>query len=234
MDFTAQSVVTSFIQNEKVLGEVLNIVPYCQEHLDVWSPALVTVLLESCSQLESLWKYQLIPLAQYVKDKPTITDYFNYFGRNVVPSWVVFWGEKPTRIIPFDTWEDVEKKRRCDKYKPLDWWKAYNKLKHDRFVNQDQATLQRTVRAVGALLISIIKAEFCRKAILQANWVFGNTYDPQTPFSKVFNFDYVAIETNLFSYAVGWEKESNLSERIWKGPASYRFRLWFDEQYHAE
>ena len=220
---------------------MINTVPYCQEHENVWSPKLATVLLESCSQLESLWKYQLNLFSQQMnvnlKDKPNITDYFNYFGRDVAPSWVLFWGNQPRRISPFANWKEPEKyERRCN-YEPLDWWIAFNDLKHDRFSNQDRATLTHTVNALSGLFIAIIKADFCRGAMEQANWISGDDYEPQTPLRKVHYFK-VVVETSLFSYPVGWEDyavvywENNppLYEKDWEGLASYRFRLWFNQQ----
>lgn len=242
MDFTAQSVINSFIQNEAMLKDVLNIVPYSEEHLNVWSPILATVLLESCSQLDSLWKYRLKDLDKKyleddfrikIPDRPKMTNHFSFWGGHVALSWVVFWGGLPTMVTPFDAWKKDGKPKPPVEYAPLDWWVAYNKLKHDRFLNQNKATLYFTVRALAGLFVAIIKSDFCQEAILQANWLSASEYVPEKPFDRVSPYNYVTIETNLFSYAAGWEKEQKILGDAWQGPASHRFRAWF-EKYHLD
>jgi len=44
-------VVKNFSECDRMLEEILRVVPYCPEHHNVWSQRLVTVLLESCTQL---------------------------------------------------------------------------------------------------------------------------------------------------------------------------------------
>ena len=55
--FPGETVISSFTQLEGMFQEVLGHIPYVPEHEDVWSPSLVTILLEACSQLDSLWKF---------------------------------------------------------------------------------------------------------------------------------------------------------------------------------
>jgi len=52
------SVLSWYVEAEDMLQDVLRYVPYCSEHKSVWSPKLVTILHEVCSQLDSLWFYQ--------------------------------------------------------------------------------------------------------------------------------------------------------------------------------
>lgn len=47
-------------------------------------------------------------------------------------------------ITPFSNWSSNKK---------LDWWEAYNHVKHDRFKNQKEATFQSTLNALGGLFI---------------------------------------------------------------------------------
>jgi len=55
-------------------------------------------------------------------------------------------------VTPFSEWvNDVGS---------LGWWKAYTKLKHDRFVNKEVATLEKTLNALGGLfLLNIVHSE---------------------------------------------------------------------------
>ena len=76
-----------------MFDDVLRHIPYVPSHESVWSPSLTTILLEACSQLDSLWKYE-------VKNTPAsilhpsgknldIKYYFQNFGPTLAPEWVV-------------------------------------------------------------------------------------------------------------------------------------------------
>lgn len=134
--FSANSVIGSFIATEDALREFLRFVPYCQEHKAVWSPALVTIILETCSQLDSLWQYEARQSPCVTKRKLTIADYFQYYGEYVANKWLVFYGETSEKLQPYAVWA------KAPQYMPeqhknyeLQWWRAYNALKHNRFVN---------------------------------------------------------------------------------------------------
>jgi hypothetical protein len=49
-----------------------------------------------------------------------------------------------SKIAPFSNWNEN---------KPLEWWKKYTLIKHDRFENRKQATLKTTLEALGALFL---------------------------------------------------------------------------------
>ena len=48
-------------------------------------------------------------------------------------------------VTPFSEW--------IDNYESLEWWDAYNDLKHDRFANKKVATLGKTLNALGGLFL---------------------------------------------------------------------------------
>jgi hypothetical protein len=87
--FPALTVIASYQGLEAELSAVLDVIPYCQEHLAVWSPVLVPLLLDAGSQLDSLWKAQT-RLSTLTAKRPTIVEYFTYYSRTVAPRWVAF------------------------------------------------------------------------------------------------------------------------------------------------
>jgi hypothetical protein len=226
--FSGQYVVNSYINIENMLEKVLQFIPYCEEHEKVWSPQLTTIMFEACSQLDSLWKYQASQSPHINKKSLSIIDYFTYFGQSVNKKWVVFWGEQPEIITPFKKWQN------CNKYEILDWWNAYNKLKHDRILNRSKATLQYTLESIAGLFVAILKCEYCKEGILQAGWLSGNqgnllpSLDEDS--SSVY-LNYCVAESRLFARLIGWDNIEVDSNWHWYGPASPRFINWFDQYY---
>ena len=53
-------------------------------------------------------------------------------------------GQEGKRIEPFAAWISQS-------YVPLDWWQAYNNVKHDRLANRTQATMKHAAQALAAL-----------------------------------------------------------------------------------
>lgn len=228
--FPSSSVINWYIEAEKMLIEVLNFLPYCNEHKKVWSPKFITILNESCSLLDSLWRYEVNPTC----NKLTIKDYCTYFRDRMRPKWLIFWGVRAEKIQPFKSW--------CAK-KPaesLKWWQTYQDIKHNRIENYNKATLENTVNALAALFLSILRCDKCNDALEQTNWIshsdtchnaitcLSDAYDCKNS-SKFRNHDCVAAETKLFSYAVGWSY-GHKPNRIWLGiDTSFRFRNWLNQ-----
>lgn len=233
------SVLNWYVDAEDMLQDVLRYVPYCLEHKSVWSPKLVTILYEVCSQLDSLWFYEA-KKSQFVKEKRlTIENYFEYNGEKIAPLWVVFWGQEPEKIQPFKSWDKLPvtsyKKEKWKKSLTPEWWEAYQKIKHNRLANENMATLEYAVNAVAGLFLAIIRSEDCRDDISQLGWLSCNgttNGNPQawlgedSPSTKR---KAIAVESKLFGYAVGWSKEAIKKESIWTGCASRRFQRWFNQ-----
>lgn len=232
--FPGTSVLSWYISAEQMLDDVLRVVPYCTSHENVWSPVLATVLLESCSQLDSLWNFEARQSSCVTKKKLEIPDYFCYFGEYLAYRWVVFWGEEPEQFCPYEPWRSVSQYTTAN-YIPLDWWQAYNRLKHDRLRNRQEATLKRALHALAALFLNILRCEFCRDEVAQAGWLSaapGAAHNPRTHLgedSPSTKDAYVLAESKLFSYPVGWCKQSIGSNDLWLGNGGHRFMLWFNE-----
>lgn len=230
--FFGNIVINSYAAIESALLDILNIVPYCREHMNVWSPKLATILLESCSQLDSLWKYEARQSAYTKHSNLSIEDYFKYFGAYMAPKWLVFYGaELVEQLEPFSSWRQ-EPDIQSSNFKRLDWWSAHNALKHDRYQNLKEATLANAVQAVAGLLLAILRCEYCRSAVAQTDWFLdeGNNVvawlGEDSPSAKE---QYIAVESKLFTYAIGWGKEPLNHKMRWPGICSQRFREWIEQ-----
>ncbi|MEN6623920.1 MAG: hypothetical protein ABFD50_20540 [Smithella sp.] len=230
----AETVLNTYQRIEDSLHSVLQVVPYCENHKQVWSDYLVTVILEACSLLDSLWRAQSwqSSCVQNAKTRNDLKmlDYFKYYGEYMEPRWVVFWAEEPVMKYPYKGWSKTGKYKTKDDQAFLDWWTAYNSIKHDRLQNRTEATLHKAVRTVSALFLAILRCDDCRTAILQAGWLTGERDRPECYLGEDSPSDkdaFVAVETKLFTYAVGWGKEPVPKRKQWPGPASDRFIRWF-------
>jgi hypothetical protein len=171
--FPARTVVSSFEAAETSLAKVLEIVPYCAEHRKVWSPLLATILIDTCSQLDSLWRH----VACVRGKKPatlTMSDYRARFGPSgadrLNTRFVVFWGDdQGLAVAPFREWGTKQ---------TLGWWTAYNAVKHDRLRNRTEATIQNATYALAGLFIAILHAKSCLDGILHTSWVPGLAKHP--------------------------------------------------------
>lgn len=227
----AETVLNTYQRIEDSLHSVLQVVPYCDNHKQVWSDHFVTVILEGCSLLDSLWRAQSCQSSCVRKRKNLkMSDYFKYYGEYMEPKWIVFWAEEPEMKYPFKGWSKTGKYKTENDQVFLDWWTAYNDLKHDRLQNRPKATLDKAVRAVSALFLAILRCEDCRLAIAQAGWLSSHYNKPEAYLeedSPSCKDAYISVDTKLFSYAVGWGNEEIPPKKHWIGPASDRFIRWF-------
>ncbi len=234
--FPGRSVISAFNLVERMLGEVLHVIPYAPEHEGVWSPSLVTILLEACSQLDSLWKYEVehptnpvLPL----KGNLNIAYYFQNLGQKVADRWVVLWGEEGEKIQPFAPWAEVPDFGPAS-YRPLDWWQAYNEVKHDRLANRKQATLRNAAYALAGLFLGILRCPACAEFILQEGWVPSRPHDHDEP-SMLLSDDprisFLVAESALFSHLLSRDKPTRQGPWSIETRASARFVRWFRRQH---
>lgn len=220
------SIIRWFNSTESLLEDVLETIPYVPEHRDVWSPKLVTIILETCSQLDSLLKFRASQSAYVTQDRLDIGNYYEYFGESVAPKWVVFNDEK---LFPFAVWgKSPSPFKRCDYPKhQLHWWDAYNKLKHNRIENQEEAKLIAAIEAMGGLFLAILDTEECRSIVATSGWLKSDSRNPACDLDDYLNqppCEFTVAETLLFAYPAGWWKKTILKHWLWAGPASPRFR----------
>ena len=221
-----------FASLERQLTQVIEVLPYCAAHEEVWSPPLVPVLLDAGSQLDSLWKRAVALLG--VGGSSDIKDFWQRWGADLAPHWLVFFGNgNPVRIEPFREWSSPT-------YQPLPWWQAYNKLKHDRLEHIELATLRNAVFGCASLLLAIARTDFCAEALESAGLL--SAVSPDLELATRLKLQHIhpgnprhahlLVETRLFAYPVGWLGIEIKKEDDWQGQASSRFKAWW-KQYEA-
>ncbi len=224
-------VVESYLHAERDLIAALEFVPYENGHRDVWSPPFASLLLDTCSQLDSLWKAMALesPLMTRRPDEINIKRYHEWFGHELSPCQAAFMrGISACWIRPFAGWS-----AKAD-YRPLDWWSAYTSIKHDRWGNVRVATLARCVQAAAGLFIAICNSDPCKPAVESLLTISASPEISHNPkawlgrLSEQPNF-YVAVESDVFVYPAGWGSDTVIKPTDeWRGSASVRFKSFFD------
>jgi len=162
--------------------DYLDYVPLTNKHKEVWSPKLANLLLNICSIIDSIFKYCLkgpaINSAKHIeeirtKDKKNkllsindfqkvYNDVYKFSDRNV---YLLSTEEK---LTPWSKWQNQESP---------DWWRAYNKIKHNRFENKAKATLEYTLYALsGLFLVCVLLKEF-RPNLVDMEIIKGGSFD---------------------------------------------------------
>lgn len=262
------NILASYEYVENLLIEFLQAVPFeaadpngkmQPEH--VWSPRLVTILQEICSQIDSYCRHELVR----IKAKPArkhfdIDDYRKHFGKWLSERKLLFWQDEngdPVSIQPFSQWS-------CGKGSP-GWWNAYNKVKHDRIRNKKLGTLKHCVEALAGLLFVILRLAGIdpnvKRMLVSSTWwqVMGAfaaevTEDNDDEIWRNLS-RYNVIETRLFTFPFGWWNDkivkaglvdsiTNINAtKAWGGfgsinnpagvPGSERWKFWYNSWFDS-
>lgn len=82
--------------------------------------------------------------------RPNISDYYKEVTKkfpNIKDQEVIIKDKREIKIKPFETWEESKAGQ------SLDWWDAYNNIKHNRVENMEKANLKNAFNILGALFI---------------------------------------------------------------------------------
>ncbi|MEN6341760.1 MAG: hypothetical protein ABFC89_04285 [Methanospirillum sp.] len=216
-------------------------VPLAAAHFEVWSFPLSNFLINIGSLIDSFFKniafeesmrsalgietitgekgksnivrYQAVFEPFYSLSKSTIMELKNY-----------------SALFPFANW-NME-----DNRKPTapSWWDAYTSLKHDRFQNNEQATLKNTLDALGGLFLLNVKSIETRRALLANRVIITSKFpfdsatrmlEKNEPFNCFPGMYYA--KTNLFGYVYETEGFA-LNEEHRKLILSPKYRGFFN------
>lgn len=246
MPIPVKSVLTAYTDVEKQLQAFFDRVPFVPEHDKVWSPALASCLLEACSQLDSFWKASAVQpqpkkidigdQPQPKKNKIYMDDHFKNFSSSVAAGrWLVIWGDEGRELQPFALWNSAGTLTKAD-YKPTDWWQAYNDIKHDRWANIRQATLENAANAVAGLFLAIVRSTECFDALVEAGWFRSDcaasyvidklSQEPESPHWGM------TMESSLFSYAASSCDAEFVGRLRNYHKCTHRFGRWLEEKFH--
>jgi hypothetical protein len=228
-----------YILLEKEFLNYIKFVPLAVEHYDVWSMKLANLLLLIGSSIDSFFKNALpysleVLLSEYNLDNESqnnrIDKLNNYQARlernntNIILFKDVFeeiykLSSKPVYVLsnkeklePFIDWETDQ---------PLNWWKVYTNLKHDRIKNRKHCTLGITLNALSALfLLNIYHLESRKslvmrnKDVIRSNMDLNNFSHFLEERGKINTIQPLIAKTELFGYV--YETEGYDYEHPWR------------------
>ena len=170
----SDTAIESFRELEVRFAEFLRAVPFETAHHRVYSPLLSSLLLDSCSLIESTLKstmdnarYNGIPnIAQHrarryapappylnANDLRTVFRPDQFYAKRV---WFLPRGDSS---FPWYLWRNQNGTPR--------WWTAYNHVKHARFDNAIEATFHSTAHALKALFLSLAQSLEFRSRLVE-------------------------------------------------------------------
>ncbi|MBN1463175.1 MAG: hypothetical protein JXQ69_01120 [Paludibacteraceae bacterium] len=137
-----------FLAIENDLDKLSRYIEFSNENLLTYSIELTHILLSASSEVDVIMK-QLCSLIAPSEHANNINDY-KLIIQNNIPSLI---NEEITidrfglSFKPWINWEGTQNP---------DWWGSYNNVKHERNTHFNDANLQNTINAVGALLITVV------------------------------------------------------------------------------
>jgi hypothetical protein len=151
-------VFANFAQLEDQLLECLRFIPFTTENADVVSPKFVTILLEACSLIESVFRrmrhdnkrHNLRTYSQELEPHLDLED-----------ATTIFLTTPLHYLRPFEGWTQT----------PPAWWNAYNQLKHRRLEHYQAASYTTIITAVAGLHQVIARSRIFVDRLPKAGWV---------------------------------------------------------------
>ncbi len=139
-----------FIALENDLAQVSRYIEFCESNLPVFSIELAHLLLAAASEVDVMAK--CVCALVDPRSKPgNIKQYENVLKKAAQRGQILDLATVKVLVprygMDFKPWENWAKNQTPN------WWKSYNYVKHERNKYFNEATLQHTLNAMGALLI---------------------------------------------------------------------------------
>jgi len=137
-----------YLAIEQDLEKVSRYIEFAQPNLPVYSIELAHILLSASSEIDVLLKQ----VCTFVAPGQKVENIDQY--RNIIVQALPNFSNETIQISrydlsyqPWDNWPKLQNP---------DWWRGYNRVKHERNNYYHEACLQHTINAVGALLLTAI------------------------------------------------------------------------------
>lgn len=159
------------------LSEIVGVVPFTsiKELEKIHSPRLVSIIIETCSIIDTLLRAQMPnrfkrpgPKGREMTSKgANIYDYHRELESTLklTQTQSVLLKGKPILLCPFDNWSSSSSSS------PMPWWRVYNRLKHNRIEASKEANLLHCISSLCALKQIMTKIPDVLKLSLRFNWV---------------------------------------------------------------
>jgi hypothetical protein len=133
----------------KGTNETFNFIEPIEPHKDVYGLAYREIILLSAMEVENQWK-SFLTRNGYESARPSTNDYvkLNEFINFNVPISLSYHPDYPT-LLSFSNWSSDAPTE------SLEWYNAYNKIKHNRTENFQLATLNNALLSVSAVITVI-------------------------------------------------------------------------------
>ncbi len=188
---------------ENRIRVILEIIPFGgrKDLKKISTPRLVPILVEAASIIDSIFRRLfpdrvLRPNKKYITKKgANIFDFFRELEADLklTKTSSLAMISPPLLLIPFEEWSDSAPNK-------LKWWRAYNRLKHDRIKWGEEANLLYTLNALCGLHQLMMKIPDILKYSLRFKWVHRGGYSPEAlidDISKPNSSDFLSY-TNYF------------------------------------
>jgi len=133
-----------------MLVDLFRVVDPHSDNFDAFGHKIRNVMLLACTEVESQWKAVLRENEYYATtDNFNTNDYFKLASALRLSEYdlsLPFYPECP-KLSPFDNWNVTQPTQ------SIQWYDAYNKVKHDREQNFREAKLRYAIEGVAAVVI---------------------------------------------------------------------------------
>ncbi|WP_343329103.1 hypothetical protein [Polaribacter staleyi] len=166
---------------------------------DTFSHRTYELLLRICTEFENNCSGILKDNGYSKKGNWNIKDYFKISSASKLHEYEVSintWFPKPKEFRPFKDWGS-------NSFAPLNWYQAYNNVKHNRSDMFHFASIENIISALGGLFV-ILNSQF-------GTYVF-NQYQMNIGFLRE-DDGYMSTGESLFSikYPTSWSKTDNIT-----------------------
>lgn len=182
IDKTYLDIWNEYSSLEEEFKNIIQHIPLADEHMKVWSLKIGDILIVLGSVMDSFFKFSInhsifdeVTNIQEIRSKSRLDmgDYREVFEKYYTPSnKYVYIRYMEKRIQPFDKWKTNSS---------LEWWEAYQHVKHDRFSNKKEATIENLLLGMtGFFLLNAIhipsRIVLARRELWKDS--YGNQYGP--------------------------------------------------------
>ena len=154
------------------LDELLFYIDPSTEGLESYSHKTRELLILSCTEVENQWHtfFQRSNFSPLNERFFTTNDYVKLLGRLYLNDYFVKLraGSYQAKIVPFLLWDSANPTT------SLTWYDAYNKTKHDRYINFNQAKLKYVIDSIAANII-LYAVQYSPLALINNTTVFSAT-----------------------------------------------------------
>lgn len=136
----------------------MDYVPFIEQNKNVVSPKFIPIILESCSLIESVFRYMAGD-----NERRNLRAYSQLYEHRLrlEEATTMFLAPRLQLLRPFLGWNA----------KQPAWWEIYNRIKHDRITNYALASFTHAVNALAGLHQVLARSVIFVEQLTKAGWI---------------------------------------------------------------